>query len=107
MEAATISGALKKTIKDRFYNDELIRHSDRGIQYCSKEYVQIADNNKIKMSMTETGDPYENALAERMNKTIKEEFIPFKSLINKSLVIKVVDEAVRLYNPYRPHYPYK
>lgn len=103
MEAATVSEALKMGIKNRIYQHTLIHHSDRGIQYCSKEYIQVADKNNIIMSMTENGDPYENALAERMNKTIKEEFLPFKYLINKQLMIKLISEAVNLYNKRRPH----
>jgi transposase InsO family protein len=75
MEASTVAQALKMAIKNRIYtNKKLIHHSDRGLQYCSSEYVLIADANQIKMSMTEQSDPYENALAERMNRTIKEEF---------------------------------
>lgn len=76
MDAATVAAAFKMAIKQRSYDTALIHHSDRGAQYCSKEYVQIAKENGVCMSMTENGDPYENALAERMNKTIKEEFFP-------------------------------
>ena len=54
-------------IKGRIYpKNYLIHHSDRGLQYCSKEYVNTAQRAKIDMSMTETSSPYDNALAERM-----------------------------------------
>lgn len=103
MEATTVSQALKMGVRNRIYKNKLIHHSDRGIQYCSKEYIRLANKNKIIMSMTQNGDPYENALAERMNKTIKEEFIPSKSLISKALMTKLIDQAIHLYNKRRPH----
>jgi putative transposase len=75
MEAATVAEALKMALKSRLDKSSCpIHHSDRGIQYCSKEYTELAINNGLKMSMTQNGDPYENALAERMNRTLKEEF---------------------------------
>ena len=46
---------------------KLIHHSDRGVQYCSYEYVKLLQGKNIKISMTENGDPLENAIAERVN----------------------------------------
>lgn len=104
MEAATVARALKMAIEQRLYpNEKLIHHSDRGIQYCSTEYVSIANADHIKMSMTEQSDPYENALAERMNRTIKEEFCLDCTLKTKQLAIECVKQAIDLYNNYRPH----
>ena len=57
------------------HREGLIHHSDRGAQYCCKEYVKILKNNNIRISMTENGDPYENALAERLNGILKAEWI--------------------------------
>ena len=75
MEAAQMKQAFQMAIRNRKNKQHpLIHHSDRGMQYCSAEYVNIANQHQIKMSMTENGDPYENALAERMNRTLKEEF---------------------------------
>jgi transposase InsO family protein len=54
---------------------QLIHHSDRGTQYCSNEYVKLLENNSIGISMTENGDPLENAIAERVNGIIKEEYL--------------------------------
>jgi putative transposase len=82
---------------------QVIHHSDRGHQYCSREYIQLAEKHKVRMSMTENGDPYENALAERMNRTIKEEFCLEAGLPTRILARQAVAEAVRLYNTYRPH----
>ncbi len=104
MEAAQMKQAFQMAVKNRTEDNQLlIHHSDRGLQYCSAEYVSIANTNQIKMSMTENGDPYENALAERMNRTLKEEFglgNLFKSRLHAKLL---VEEAVNLYNNYRPH----
>ncbi len=80
-----------------------IHHSDRGLQYCSKDYISLAQDHQIKISMTENGDPYENALAERMNRTIKEEFGLDKTIKTKQLVGEIVKESIDLYNSKRPH----
>lgn len=80
-----------------------IHHSDRGLQYCSKEYASITNQNNMRLSMTENSDPYENALAERMNRTIKEEFGMNRTLKSRSQAIKLLTESVSLYNNYRPH----
>jgi transposase InsO family protein len=80
-----------------------IHHSDRGLQYCSQEYASTTRQNNILLSMTENSDPYENALAERMNRTIKEEFGMNRTLKSKSQLIKLLTESVSLYNNYRPH----
>lgn len=104
MCSSEIVKALDMAIKNRKYtNTDLIHHSDRGLQYCSNEYVSLAQENGITMSMTEKSDPYENALAERMNRTIKEEFCMDRTLKSKDQVYKTVKEAVNLYNTYRPH----
>lgn len=95
--------ALKMAIGAREYKTQLIHHSDRGYQYCSKQYTGILGQNRIQISMTENSDPYENALAERMNRTIKEEFIVIKKITSIEVAKQLVDEAVNLYNKYRPH----
>ncbi len=104
MEAQSVGKALSMAKQQRDYpENDLIHHSDRGLQYCSREYVQIAADGKIVMSMTENGDPYENALAERMNRTLKEEFGIGGLLPSKQHTLRLVDEAVELYNNRRPH----
>ena len=104
MEATTMRQALDMAIASRIYPGQpLVHHSDRGIQYCSHEYVTKAYDHNISMSMTEQSDPYENALAERMNRTIKEEFCLDCTLKTKNLAIAAVKEAITLYNGYRPH----
>jgi transposase InsO family protein len=82
---------------------KLIHHSDRGIQYCSADYVSLSTNNNHQISMTENGDPYENALAERMNRTLKEEFGLGRRLTSKQQAFRLAQEAIGLYNEQRPH----
>ncbi len=103
MEASQMKLALLMAIKNRKRTHPLIHHSDRGLQYCSAEYVTIAQHNKISISMTEQSDPYENALAERMNRTLKEEFGLGETLKSKLHAQLLVEQAVDLYNNRRPH----
>lgn len=96
--------ALKMALKNRKYPDrQLMHHSDRGIQYCSSEYTSILLGHGIEISMTESYDPYENAKAERVNGTIKNEFEldkPFYSITNAR---REVGKTVEIYNKLRPH----
>ena len=104
MEAMQMKQALLMAVKGRINKRlPLIHHSDRGLQYCSAEYVSIASQHQIKMSMTENGDPYENALAERMNRTLKEEFGLGRILKSRLQAKLLVHEAIELYNKRRPH----
>jgi transposase InsO family protein len=104
MEANTVAISLKMALKQRRYpSHALIHHSDRGLQYCSRHYVSVAAQGNITMSMTQNGDPYENALAERMNRTIKEEFGLNNIIASKENTIKLVNDAIRIYNQSRPH----
>jgi transposase InsO family protein len=82
---------------------ELIHHSDRGTQYCSNEYVRLLENSKIKISMTENGDPLENAIAERVNGIIKEEYLNDYQLDNFEQAKELLDKVIQLYNNERPH----
>lgn len=72
---AALKMALATLPKKHRVRSKIIHHSDRGIQYCCNAYVNLLRANKVKISMTQNGDPYENILAERINRTIKEEFI--------------------------------
>lgn len=81
----------------------LIHHSDRGVQYCCNDYVQMLEHYNIKISMTENGDPYENAIAERVNGILKGEFLLAKTFGYYDEAIKAVDEAIEKYNHVRPH----
>jgi len=104
MEAATIADALRLALAGRVDKGAAtVHHSDRGIQYCSREYTELALENGLRLSMTENGDPYENALAERMNRTIKEEFGLGRLLPQKAIAKPMAQEAIFLYNNARPH----
>ena len=74
MLATTTLKALKKAILERVYKEKLTHHSDRGLQYCSSIYTNMLTDNNINISMTEEYDPYENAVAERVNGILKAEF---------------------------------
>lgn len=83
----------------------LIHHSDRGVQYCCHAYVQLLQKNKVQISMTQSGDPLENAVAERINRTIKEEFTDDREMHFCSIEsAKVsINNFVNFYNENRPH----
>ena len=92
-------------IKNRKYpNLKLIHHSDRGFQYCNPKYTQFAEDNNITMSMTEQYDPYENAVAERINRTLKHEYGLKQTIKNKELAQKLTQQAVYIYNNLRTHF---
>lgn len=104
METESMIKALDMAVtQKRNLQQATIHHSDRGLQYCSKEYVALTGKHNIGLSMTENGDPYENALAERMNRTIKEEFGMDRILKSKQQVQQLVKESIFLYNNKRPH----
>ena len=81
----------------------LIHHSDRGIQYASNEYVFLLKERGINISMTENGNPKDNAIAERINLTIKEEFLKDMRFRSISEVRVAIAKAVEFYNNERPH----
>lgn len=81
----------------------LIHHSDRGIQYCSQAYVKLLQDKGIKISMTENGDPLENAVAERINGIIKEEYLETYDIDNIKEAKGLLKAVVNLYNSERPH----
>ena len=95
--------ALKMAIRGKEDLSGLIHHSDRGIQYCSNLYTELLTSKKIKISMAEKGNPYENAVAERVNGILKEEFLLCENFKTKQQAFKSVKEAIETYNNLRPH----
>jgi putative transposase len=95
--------ALRQALSNRITDKPLIHHSDRGYQYCSKEYVSILQENQIQISMTNNGDPYENAIAERVNGILKDEFYCSLTFSTYEQAERHIDEAIWLYNNKRPH----
>ena len=81
----------------------LIHHSDRGCQYCSQEYVNMLKQYDIQISMTDKGDPYENAIAERVNGIIKNEWLNQLRLASLDMARGTIKNIVGIYNEKRPH----
>jgi putative transposase len=95
--------ALKMALDNRDSNEQLIHHSDRGSQYCSQQYVKMLLENNIAISMTENGDPYENALAERMNGILKSEFNLYNTQMGFEQTKNLIAKTINAYNKLRPH----
>jgi transposase InsO family protein len=107
LEAVESVQALKMALSGLFMEPDghfqLIHHSDRGVQYCSYEYVKLLQDKNIKISMTENGDPLENALAERLNGILKDEYLIDNPVTSIEEARKVLTRSVSLYNEDRPH----
>jgi len=94
--------ALKMAIRNRSCKLPLIHHSDRGLQYCAAMYQDHLKVHAITPSMTDGYDCYQNALAERINGILKQEFL-FETCNNRNELEKLLKESVHTYNEYRPH----
>lgn len=81
----------------------MIHHSDRGVQYASSEYTGLLHENGIRISMTQTGDPLHNALAERMNNTLKNSWLFNNGELTFEEACVSIDNAIGMYNCARPH----
>lgn len=95
--------ALDMALSLRNHKAPLTHHSDRGLQYCCGDYTRTLEKNGIRISMTENGDPYENAVAERLNGILKMEFDLYKAFKNYEAASECVDRAIAIYNDQRPH----
>ena len=105
MRTSLCTDALAMAIKNRKYpGKQLIHHSDRGFQYCNPKYTEFAEQNGITISMTEQYDPYENAVAERVNRTLKYEYGLKQTIKNTEFAQKITDEAIYIYNNLRTHF---
>jgi putative transposase len=104
MRATLVKDALKMALKNRIYdNMGIIHHSDRGIQYCAPEFTEFAQKNGLILSTTQQYDPYENAVAERVNGILKYEFGFKRTLPTLAIAQKMLREAVKIYNHERRH----
>jgi putative transposase len=103
MSAQGCVEALQMALNNRSYSEQLIHHSDRGSQYCCSAYVALLRNHQIAISMTENGDPYENALAERVNGIIKSEFNLYESRQGFDATHQLISNTIKIYNEQRPH----
>ena len=95
--------ALKKALASARPAAGLVHHSDRGIQYCSKQYVSELQKRKVKISMTEENHCYENAVAERVNGILKDEFYLDQCFVNTHNAKIATKNAIQIYNNKRLH----
>lgn len=102
MKATNVVKALKMAKNQKQTCTESIHHSDRGLQYCSATYQEELQKDGMKPSMTDGYDCYQNALAERVNGILKQEFLLYQCA-NRNELSKLIKESIRLYNQSRPH----
>lgn len=106
-DSLAIEGALKAlqmALRQCKSTRGLIHHSDRGIQYCCKAYVEQLNQHDISISMAAAGDCYENALAERVNGILKDEYCLDSIFQSYNNAHRATVSAIKLYNEYRPHW---
>jgi len=101
--ASSTIKALTIALEKRKYQSELVHHSDRGLQYCSSGYVKMLTDHNISISMTQSGSPYDNAIAERVNGILKDEFGLDQVFKNLDQLKKQTSESIKIYNEQRPH----
>lgn len=95
--------ALKMALSNRLTTSPIIHHSDRGVQYCSYDYVELLKENKILISMTNSGEGYENQIAERINGILKTEFKLHQVFKSRPEALYTVKKSIYAYNNLRPH----
>ncbi len=105
MKVGMVKDALTMAYKQTIFNHEnIIHHSDRGKQYCCPDYTEFAGKKGFVMSTTQKYDPYENAVAERINGILKYEFGLGKTIASVEIARKIMKQAVRIYNNKRLHW---
>ncbi|RYD87351.1 MAG: IS3 family transposase, partial [Sphingobacteriales bacterium] len=104
LAATATTEALRQALQQRRYPElPLIHHSDRGLQYSSALYTSLLKQHGIEISMTQDGSPYDNAIAERVNGILKDEFGLDGILPDELTTVKMVRQSIMLYNEKRPH----
>lgn len=103
LELAGCLRALKLALRHVRNPSGIVHHSDRGIQYCSSYYVNELEKRKIRISMTEEHHCYENAIAERVNGILKDEFYIDQCFFNIRHARLAINNAVEIYNSKRLH----
>lgn len=105
MKVSLVKEALEMAHKNRIHNSKnIIHHSDRGIQYCCPDYSEFAKQKGFVLSTTQQYDPYENAIAERINGILKYEFGLKNTIKNIEIARQMVAQAVEIYNNERLHW---
>lgn len=104
LEAVHCQSALRMALANRVHKSRrLMHHSDRGIQYCSSSYTNLLKENRLLISMTQSSDPLDNPIAERINGIIKHEYLKHYSISHLEQASAVLKEVIRRYNETRPH----
>lgn len=104
MKTGLVKDALQMALNNCEHNRKtIIHHSDRGIQYCCPDYSGFAESRGMILSATEKYDPYENAVAERINGILKYEFGLIKTIPSMAVANKMLKQAVKIYNSERRH----
>ena len=96
--------ALRKALRQTDRTEELIHHSDRGIQYCCYAYTDILGKKQMKISMGAAGNCYDNAIAERVNGILKQEYLLDDEFKDLNQAIAATRQAIYMYNYKRPHW---
>ncbi len=105
MRVSLVKEALQMAYKNTIHHhSNIIHHSDRGIQYCCPDFTDFAKQKDFLLSTTQKYDPYENAIAERVNGILKYEFGLKKTIVSIDIAKKMVAEAVAIYNHERLHW---
>lgn len=104
LEATGCIKSLKRALRQLSREKSPIHHSDRGSQYCCKEYINLLKRNRIRISMTEENHCYENAMAERINGILKHEYGLKQEFKTKTQAVAAIKQGIKLYNEFRPHY---
>jgi transposase InsO family protein len=103
LEAEGARRALRMALRQLPPGARPMHHSDRGVQYCCGEYVGMLDGAGLSISMTQENHCYENGKAERLNGILKQEYLLGQTQASKAAALRLVREAVVLYNEHRPH----
>ena len=105
-QSLEVSGAItaaRMALTSMSSTKDLIHHSDRGVQYCCDDYGRLMNAHQVRLSMGETGNPYDNAIAERVNGILKGEFLLDRTFASFPHAQRAVREAIETYNTRRPH----
>ncbi len=104
LEAELAVKALRRALAGRPVNASLVHHSDRGVQYCAQEYVELLHSHGIQISMSRAGNPYDNALAESFMRTLKQEEVYLQNYRDRDdALLHIQDFLERIYNCERLH----
>lgn len=103
LETKNALTALKMALRSCPHTQGLIHHSDRGIQYCSHAYVKLCQDNGIRLSMTQDGNPLDNSIAERVNGILKNEYLNEQEWKDFRSLKKAMSKIIHKYNQLRPH----